>query len=118
MLGICLGSAIYSPQYNQYIKSQNEALVNNYGSAKNAIVPNGPTMASPRQLGTGNSTTQSSYYAYQPYFTSTQIIEACYDIQLTKWANLKPFVEYIINPAGNSSVANSVVMGVSSKWFF
>jgi carbohydrate-selective porin OprB len=118
MLGICLGSAIYSPQFNQYIKSQNEALVNNYGSAINAIVPNGPTMASPRQLGTGNSTTQSSYYAYQPYFTSTQIIEACYDIQLTKWANLKPFVEYIINPAGNSTVANSVVVGVSSKWFF
>lgn len=118
MLGICLGSAIYSPQFNKYIKSQNEALVNNYGSAKNAIVPDGPTMASPRQLGTGNSTTQSSYYAYQPYFTSTQIIEACYDIQLTKWANLKPFVEYIINPAGNSSVANSVVVGVSSKWFF
>ena len=118
MLGICLGSAIYSPQFNQYIKSQNEALVNNYGSAKNATVPNGPTMASPRQLGTGTSNTQASYYAYQPYFTSTQIIEACYDIQLTKWANLKPFVEYIINPAGNSTVANSVVMGVSSKWFF
>jgi hypothetical protein len=118
MLGICLGSAIYSPQYNQYIKSQNEALVNNYGSALNATVPNGPTMASPQQLGTGNSTTQSSYYAYQPYFTSTQIIEACYDIQLTKWANLKPFVEYIINPAGNSTVANSVVVGVTSKWFF
>jgi carbohydrate-selective porin OprB len=118
MLGICLGSAIYSPQFNQYIKSQNEALVNNYGSARNATVPNGPTMASPRQLGTGTSNTQSSYYAYQPYFSSTQIIEACYDIQLTKWANLKPFVEYIINPAGNSTVANSVVMGVSSKWFF
>lgn len=118
MLGICLGCAIYSPQYNQYIKSQNEALVNNYGSAQNATVPNGPTMASPSQLGTGSSTTQSSYYAYQPYFSSTQIIEACYDIQLTKWANLKPFVEYLINPAGNGTVANVVILGVSSKWFF
>lgn len=118
MLGICLGCAIYSAQYNQYITSQNQALVNNYGSARNAIVPDGPTMASPSQLGTGNSTTQASYYAYQPYYSSTQVIEACYDIQLTKWANLKPFVEYIINPAGNGLVPNSVILGASSKWFF
>ena len=118
MIGVCLGCAIYSPQFNQYIKSQNEALVNNYGTTPNAIVPDGPTMASPSQLGTGSSTSQSSYYAYQPYFSSTQIIEACYDIQLTKWANLKPFVEYLINPAGNGTVANVVILGVSSKWFF
>lgn len=118
MIGVCLGCAFYSPQFNQYLKSQNEALVNNYGSPLNATVPDGPTMASPSQLGTGTSTAQSSYWAYQPYFSSTQVIEACYDIQLTKWANLKPFVEYIINPAGNGSVPNVVILGASSKWFF
>ncbi len=118
MIGVCLGCAIYSDLYNQYITSQNQALVNNYGSARNAIVPDGPTMASPSQLGAGTSRTQVPYWAYQPYFSTTQIIEACYDIQLTKWANFKPFVEYIINPAGNGTVPNVVILGASSKWFF
>ncbi len=118
MIGVCFGCAIYSSQFNQYIKSQNEALVNNYGSSRNATVPNGPIMASPSQLGAGSSTTQTPYWAYQPYLSSTQIIEACYDIQLTKWANLKPFVEYIINPGGNGLIPNTVILGASSKWFF
>ena len=119
MLGICLGCAIYSDQYNQWIDSQNQALQNNYGSTYNATVPNGPTQYYQINPNTGQPEgTLRNAYAYQPHFSSTQIIEACYDIQLTKWANLKPFVEYIINPAGNGVVANVVIRGVSSKWFF
>lgn len=119
MIGVCLGCAIYSDQYNQWIDSQNQALQNNYGSTYNATVPNGPTQYYPINPNTGapNSTLQNAY-AYQPHFSSTQIIEACYDIQLTKWANFKPFVEYIINPAGNGTVPNVVILGASSKWFF
>ena len=119
MIGVCLGCAIYSDQYNQWIDSQNQALQNNYGSTYNATVPNGPTQYYPINPNTGapNSRLQDAY-AYQPHFSSTQIIEACYDIQLTKWANFKPFVEYIINPAGNGTVPNVVILGASSKWFF
>jgi carbohydrate-selective porin OprB len=119
MIGVCLGCAIYSDQYNQWIDSQNQALQNNYGSTYNATVPNGPTQYYPINANTGApGRTLQNAYAYQPHFSSTQIIEACYDIQLTKWANFKPFVEYIINPAGNGTVPNVVILGASSKWFF
>ncbi len=125
MIGICLGCAIYSDQYNQWIDTQNQSLQNNfYGSAYNAEVPDGPTQYGPVNAktgiannGTANQPLQNAY-AYQPHFSSTQVIEACYDIQLTKWANFKPFVEYIINPAGNGSVPDVVILGASSKWFF
>jgi len=124
IIGFCVGSAFYSGQYNQWIDSQNQALQNDYGSTYNAVVPNGPTQYGPVNAKTGavnNGTAKQplqNAYAYQPHFSSTQIIEACYDIQLTKWANLKPFVEYIINPAGNGSVPNVTILGASSKWFF
>jgi len=119
MIAVCVGSAFYSGQYNQWIDSQNQSLQNDYGSAYNAVVPNGPTVQRPISPTTGKTTTNyQNYYAYQPHFTSTQIIEACYDIQLTKWANFKPFVEFIVNPAGNGSVPTSVIIGASSKWFF
>ena len=116
MIAVCVGSAFYSGQYNQWIDGQNQALQNNaYGSNVSAVIPNGPSTYLP--VGSTNGVYQNDY-AYQPHFTSTQIIEACYDIQLTKWANLKPFVEFIINPAGNGSVPNVTVIGASSKWFF
>jgi hypothetical protein len=120
IMGVCMGSAFYSGQYNQWIDSQSQALQNNFfGSDYNASVPNGPTVQKPISPTTGQPAGKyQNYYAYQPHFTSTQIIEACYDIQLTKWADLKPFVEYIINPAGNGSVPNDVILGASSKWFF
>lgn len=125
IIGICVGSAFYSGQYNQWIDSQNQALQNNfYGSTYNAEVPNGPTQYGPINAKTGainNGTAKQplqNAYAYQPHFSSTQIIEACYDIQLTKWANLKPFIEVIVNPAGNGSVPTTVILGASSKWFF
>jgi carbohydrate-selective porin OprB len=119
MIGVCLGCAIYSDQYNQWTDSQNQALQNNYGSTYNATVPNGPTQYYRINPNTGApGANLQDAYAYQPHFSSTQIIEACYDIQLTKWANFKPFVEYIINPAGNGTVPNVVILGASSKWFF
>ncbi|MEY2906786.1 MAG: Porin precursor, partial [Verrucomicrobiota bacterium] len=83
MIGVCLGCAIYSDQYNQWIDSQNQALQNNYGSTYNATVPNGPTQYYPINPNTGApGRTLQNAYAYQPHFSSTQIIEACYDIQL------------------------------------
>lgn len=124
IIGVCVGSAFYSGEYNQWIDSQNQALQNDYGSSYNAVVPDGPAQYGPVNKLSGsinNGTTKQplqNAYAYQPHFSSTQIIEACYDIQLTKWADLKPFVEYIINPAGNGSVPNVVILGASSKWFF
>jgi carbohydrate-selective porin OprB len=123
-IGICVGSAFYSQQYNQWIDSQNQALQNNYGSVYNDVVPNGPTQygtVNPKTGAVSNGTAKQplqNAYAYLPHFSSTQVIEAFYDIQLTKWANFKPFVEYIVNPAGNGTVPDSVILGVSSKWFF
>jgi len=139
-LGAALGAGFYSSYYNQYIQTQNQQLENAYGSAYNATVPNGPTVQQPVNPGTGTSSsipssslntaktaykapvaTQASYqnyYQYIPNFSSTEVIEAFYNIQLNKWASLKPSVQYIINPAGNGTVGNDLILGVSAKVTF
>ena len=110
-IGIALGAGFYSSYYNAYLRTQNQALVNALGSTQNATVPNGPTNASPKQLGTGSSTTTAFYGAYVPMFSSTEVIEAFYQFQLNKWASIKPFAQYIINPAGNGTLGNACILG-------
>jgi len=138
-IGVALSAGFYSSVYNSWIKSQNQQLENAYGSAHNSKVPNGPTVQQPVYPGTGTSgnvpasslnkanvygapvATQASYqnyYSYQPMFTSTEVIEAFYNVQLNKWAAVKPYVQCIINPAGNSTVANDWILGVSAKVAF
>ena len=126
-VGIALGVGFYSSYYNSYIRSQNEQLQNAYGSAYNANVHNGPTVQQTVNPGTGTnvapspSTTQQpyqNYYSYQPLFTSTEVIEAFYNVQLNKWASVKPYAQLIVNPAGNGTVKNDLVLGVSAKVAF
>jgi carbohydrate-selective porin OprB len=45
-------------------------------------------------------------------------LEAFYSIQLNKWAALNPYAQWIVNPAGNGTVANDLIMGASLKVFF
>ena len=143
-VGIAIGAGFYSSYYNQYIQSQNQQLENAYGSTYNATVPNGPTVQQPVNPGTGTSATVPSsslpsgnttantkykapvatqanyqnYYQYQPNFSSTEVIEAFYNIQLNKWASLKPSAQYIVNPAGNGTVGNDLILGISAKLVF
>ena len=117
-VGIALGSGFYSSDYNKYIDSQNQALYNAYGSKYNGTVPNGPVSAQPPNATTGKPGTANNYYAYAPHFSSTQVIEAFYNVQLTKWASIKPGVQYIINPAGNGTVANDWILGAVAKVAF
>jgi carbohydrate-selective porin OprB len=135
--GIALGAGFYSSYYNQYIDSQNQQLQYNYGTPNNAAVPNGPTQYQP--LGTTNSsktyyggTNQNppsvtsnptasplkDAYAYLPHFSSTEVIEGFYNVQLTKWASLKPGAQYIINPAGNGTIGNEWILQVVAKVTF
>ena len=130
--GIALGAGFYSSYYNQYIDSQNQALENNYGSKYNATVPDGPayvqnvnaTTGKPATTTTGTGSKKktvpayTSYYEYLPHYSSTEVIEGFYNIQLTKWASLKPGVQYIINPAGNGTVGNDVILQVVAKVTF
>ena len=126
-MGIAMSMGIYSSCYNNYIQAQNRQLQNPYGSAYNATVHDGPTVQQPVNPGTGSpatpnpSSTQGdyqNYYAYQPNFTSTEVIECFYNIQINKWASVKPYAQWIINPAGNNTVNNDVVLGVSAKLTF
>jgi len=117
-VGIVLGAGFYSSVYNSYLQSQNQSLVNALGSSKNATVPNGPVNASPKQLGTGTSTTAVFYGAYVPMFSSTEVIEAYYKVQINKWASISPDVQYIINPAGNGTLANEWILGGNIKVTF
>lgn len=117
-VGIALGAGFYSSQYNSYINSQNKALVNAYTASANATVPNGPTFNTPKAL-TGTGSTTSTYYgAYLPAFSSTEVIEAYYKVQLNKFASISPDLQWIFNPAGNGSLGNELVVGVSAKVTF
>ena len=126
-VGVALSAGFYSTYYNNWTESQNRQLQNAYGSANNAYVRNGPTVQQPVNPGTGTSAaplpsgTQGAfqnYYAYQPLFTSTEVIEAFYNVQLNKWASMKPYAQLIINPAGNNTVKNDLILGVSAKVVF
>ena len=126
-IGVAMSMGIYSSYYNKYIDSQNKQLQNPYGSAYNANVYNGPAVKQPVNPGTGTNATPSpgstavayqNYYAYQPLFTSTEVIEAFYNVQINKWAAIKPYAQLIINPAGNNSVDNDLIFGVSAKVTF
>ena len=131
-VGVALGAGFYSSYYNQYIDSQNQALENAYGSTYNAIVPNGPayvqnvnaTTGQPATTTTGTGRNKktvpayTSYYEYAPHFSSTEVIEGFYNIQLTKWASLKPGVQYLINPAGNGTIGNEWILQMVAKVAF
>jgi len=140
-VGVALGAGFYSSYYNQYIDSQNQQLQYNYGTPNNAPIPDGPTQY--QANGTTNSsstiyvngkkkgtTTPKSVtqqqqgtalkdaYAYLPHFSSTEVIEGFYNIQLNKWASIKPGVQYIINPAGNGTIGNEWILQVVAKVAF
>ena len=119
-LGIALGAGFYSPYFNRYTQSQNQQLENAVGSAYNATLPNGPTQQGAVNPTTGAVSTGktaalplTNYYSYLPNYTHTEVIEAFYKVQLTKWAYFKPDVQYIVNPAGNRTVGNDWVVGFS-----
>ena len=147
-VGVVLGAGFYSSYYNQYIDSQNQALENAYGSKYNATVPDGPAYVQNVNPKTGKPSTTSttikktvttttngkkttkvvttkttkpaysSYYEYAPHFSSTEVIEGFYNIQLNKWASIKPGVQYIINPAGNGTIGNECILQVVAKVAF
>ena len=43
---------------------------------------------------------------------------AFYNIQINKWAAIKPYAQWIVNPAGNGTVQDDLVMGASIKVMF
>jgi hypothetical protein len=114
-MGVCFGSGFYSSYFNQYIDSQNQALksaYNGHNKTPSNSVPNGPgtyTSSSTRKGKTTTTTTQ--YYEYAPHYSSTQVLEAFYNIKINKWADLKPYAQWIVNPAGNSTIGNDFLMG-------
>ena len=121
-MGVCVGAGFYSNYLNNYIDSQNQALKsayngNNVTSAN--TVPNGPgTYSTTTKSGGKTTTTITQYYAYAPHYSSTEVVEAFYNIQINKWAALKPYAQWIVNPAGNGTVSNDLVMGASVKVLF
>jgi porin len=122
-VGIALGAGFYSSYLNSYINSQNETLKAAYnGSNVTAAntVPDGPTSVTTSSTSkvkgkTVVTKTTTSYYAYQPTFSSTEVLEAFYNVQVNKWASVKPFAQYIVNPAGNGTVVNDFILGVSAQ---
>ena len=112
MTGFVAAFAVYSANYNQWLQGQNQTLYNNYGSKYNGTVPDGPTTARPPSATTGTPGTATPYYAYKPMFSSTEQLEGFYSIQVNKWSTVKPYAQYIINPAGNGTLGNEWILGV------
>jgi carbohydrate-selective porin OprB len=108
-IGIVCGMGFYSSYLNSWTQSQNQALVNAYGSAVNATVPNGPSNVNPV---TGKTTSDTGWYpASQPNYTTTEVIEGFYNVQLNKWASFKPYAQCLINPAGNGTLPTVWTLG-------
>ncbi|MEI6376607.1 MAG: carbohydrate porin [bacterium] len=126
-MGVVLGAGFYSSYLNDYIDSQNQALksaYNGHNATAANTVPDGPgtykttTTAKNSKGKTVTTTKTTQFYEYAPHFTSTEVVEAFYNIQINKWASLKPYAQWIVNPAGNGTVQNDLVMGASVKVLF
>ena len=126
-IGVAFGAGFYSSYLNDYINSQNESLkvaYNGHNATAANTVPDGPetvttttktTSVVKGKTVTKFTTSTANYYAYQPSFSSTEVLEAFYNVQVNKWAAVKPFAQYIINPSGNGTVGNDFILGVSAQ---
>ena len=117
-MGIALGVGFFSNYLNQYIDSQNQTLKTAYNGSNvtaSNTAPNGPVAVN---TVSGKKVTTTQYYAYAPHFSSTEVVEAFYQVQLNKWASIKPFAQVIVNPAGNGTVGNELILGASAKLTF
>ena len=97
--GIVWGEGFYSQNLNTQINNQ-------YVGKKGT-----PVNTAPGANGAYNG------YASQNYST-TGVFEWYYDIAINKWLDLVPDAQYIINPAGNGSCGNALVLGatISAKF--
>jgi carbohydrate-selective porin OprB len=101
--GIVLGAGFYSQSLNDYTTSQNQALLKSYNGSNvtaSNTVPNGPTKAG-----------GTEYFAYLPGYSTTEVLEAFYNVQINKWLQFRPDAQYIINPAGNGTCGNDWILG-------
>jgi hypothetical protein len=57
-----------------------------------------------------NTETQNGY-AGLPSYTTTEVIEAFYAVQINKWMYLKPYAQCLVNPAGNNTVPTDWTLG-------
>ena len=90
-MGIAMGAGFYSTYLNQWQNSQNQA--------------------------SGGSTDPANYAAnaptkqYLPAYTSTEVLECFYAFQINKWAYVKPYAQWLYNPAGNGTIGTDLTIG-------
>jgi hypothetical protein len=91
--GIVWGEGFYSYNLNTQINAQSLATKNQ------------------------NNNGAANGYAGQNYST-TGVFEYYYDVAINKWLDFIPDAQYIINPAGNGSCVNALVLGatISAKF--
>ena len=76
-----------------------------------------------RSQDTAGLLTAWTQFSNEPAITTSAgvgefMFEAFYNVQLNKWASVKPYAQLIINPAGNNTVKNDLILGVSAKVTF
>jgi porin len=49
---------------------------------------------------------------------SEMVLEATYQVELAPWMTLQPDIQYIINPGGQSSIDNALVIGCRASVLF
>lgn len=60
-----------------------------------------------------------AYYSYKSQnYSTTGVLEYFYDVAINKWLDFVPDAQYIINPAGNGSSVNALILGatISAKF--
>ena len=50
-------------------------------------------------------------YQYLPGYTSTEVVEAFYNVQINKWLAFRPDAQVIVNPAGNGTCPDAWILG-------
>lgn len=46
------------------------------------------------------------------------VLEATYQAQITPWLSVQPDLQFIIQPGGNGSIPNALVLGLSASVAF
>ena len=107
-MGVVVGAGFYSSYLNSWTQSQNQTLINaNKGETASNTYPNGPTTVNGK-----------SYYQYLPYYSSTEVIEGFYNVQINQWLAFKPYAQCIVNPAGNGTVGTDWTLGARLSAIF
>jgi porin len=104
----------FAPSYNNKMP-----LYYQTGTAYKGLIPNRELDQIILGIGYGNyNGYQTSNQGGNSTYTYEGVFEADYRVQVTPWAYLQPYLQYIIHPGGTASTPNATVVGLNTAISF